>query len=679
MSDGRVDVFGNAWAAQPVTANAPLDSFTPTADQVEYAWYAGDSKNHDPEPLAEGPEFVIPDNAVVGAQYTVVATATVDGYQPRQVTNTGTITTGTIGAGQADITGTAWPGTMATAVADTTSFTPPVTDITYQWYATGDEDGEPLAETAEFLIPANSNPGDRYTVIATGIRFGYTPKTVPAYLEIQTGTITEGTTEISGHPWAGQTLTASTINYDPPTTQFTYLWYQGDTPTGEPLTDTPTYTIPDTVQPGTQYTIQTTGTLPGYNPIQHTQQITITTGTMTGGTITITGNPWPGETLTATAAPGSWTPAATAVDYVWYAGTGPDPESGPSGSEPADPDNPADDSQPDDTDNPSGGTPDDSDNPAPDSQLDQLQNLAADGPQIAGRGATFTIPTGTTPGEQFTVQATASRQGFTPATAAATRAIIARPAPGGTPGGSGGGQPGDGPADGSGGSGIGGAGGAIPEPPDGADPAGIGRPAPAPVKTVLTATLVKSSVKAGKKPVVLIAVGVPGGPTPTGKVVISYKIGNKTGKTTVTLVGGKARVRLPVALNKKNAGFKITATYQGGRTVKSAEAAARLLPTVTAEASRTAVDVTVGSYGVVKPTGKVKVKVVNVITGQVMLTKTVKLKPTADPAKATARVAINPRLGHGTYKATVTYRGNTQTAPLDGKKAWKRVFHVYRH
>jgi hypothetical protein len=187
----------------------------------------------------------------------------------------------------------------------------------------------------------------------------------------------------------------------------------------------------------------------------------------------------------------------------------------------------------------------------------------------------------------------------------------------------------------------------------------------------------RSSVKAGRKPVVVIAVAAPSGTVPTGRVVVSYKIGNKKGKAAARLVGGKARVRLPVALTKKNAAYKIVANYQGNLSVKPAKAKARLRPKVSAEMSRTSVDVAVRTFGVVKATGKVKVRLVNVITGRTMWTKALRLKPTKKPTRATAQAVIKPRLPRGTYRATITYLGNTQVAPVESKRAWKRVFRVY--
>ncbi|MDR1294169.1 MAG: hypothetical protein LBK59_04330 [Bifidobacteriaceae bacterium] len=671
MADGSVGVTGEPWAARTVTASA--DAFTPPASDVSYAWYSGRSTAG--EPLGRGVAFEIPAGTPSGSEFTVAATATASGYGDRTVTEVFITDQGVIDGGTVIIDGAAWAGRTITAVAPSASFTPTVSDVSFAWYAGDTATGPVLASAPDLAIPSTTPVGSEFTVEVTATAIGYGDLTITETIATSAGTIPEGVVSVNGHPWPGQTVTAS-ASLDPSTPvapDISYAWYAGDGTAGAKVSSTAEFDIPTTAVVGSEYTAAATIAAPGYTPSTAIATIVVVAGSLTIGELTVEGSPYAGNTVTVARPADVFSPSAETVEVRWFAGT--------------------------DT----SATP-----------------LAT--------GATFTIPATAGAGSVFTVQATGIRPGFSSAVVTAIVTVIldasdpgddepTPPDPGDEdpdedpdpqdPSGPDPDDPDPGvpdPADtGDGGPsspnnpGTGGTGGTdpsspgdesqTPDAPTPGDPAGGGTggstggglgasehetPTAHVVDSVVTATVKTASTKPGKKPVIDIVVTAPNGPVPTGSVTIGYTVNKTKGSITADLTGGRATVTLPVKLAKKNGSYSVTVDYAGDTAVRPGHTSARMAPQITATLAKSSVSATtaasvkvsVKGSGVATPSGRAKVTVTNAKTKKVVKTKSVKVKVNKVTGSASIRL---PKLPKGKYTITITYGGNNQVAPRTSK------------
>jgi hypothetical protein len=215
-------------------------------------------------------------------------------------------------AGTVAVTGT--PAVGQTLTATTSSWRPSDLTLSYQWYADGAAIDGATGATLE-LTGAQS--GHAITVTATGSRSGSTvTATSDPTATVAAAAMTAGTVTITGTPTVGQTLTAHPGTWSPATATLAYQWY-ADSTAIDGATD-PTLVL-TTDQAGKAITVKVAGTATGYTSAIATSDPTasVAAAVMTAGTVTITGTPTVGQTLTAH--PGAWAPSSATLAYQWYA------------------------------------------------------------------------------------------------------------------------------------------------------------------------------------------------------------------------------------------------------------------------------------------------------------------------------------------------------------------------
>ena len=142
------------------------------------------------------------------------------------------------------------------------------------------------------------------TTPVTGVDFAIAPSTF----------VTSPAPTITGTPVSGQTLTASTGAWDPTPTTLTLQWYADGTVI--PGATAATLALTD-AQVGKVITVEATGKKAGYDAktVASSPTAAVTKPPVTAGTVSITGSPIEGGTLTAV--PGTWAPDGVQLSYQW--------------------------------------------------------------------------------------------------------------------------------------------------------------------------------------------------------------------------------------------------------------------------------------------------------------------------------------------------------------------------
>ncbi|MCL2594040.1 MAG: S-layer homology domain-containing protein, partial [Promicromonosporaceae bacterium] len=125
--------------------------------------------------------------------------------------------------------------------------------------------------------------------------------------------ITGGTATISGTPRLGQTLAAAASGFNPTPDGVTFQWLRNGVVASEGATRTLT-----AADVGQQITVQATATLAGFTQRQVVSNaVTVQPGTITGGTVTISGENTVGSLLTVSLAGMTPMPSGGQISWQW--------------------------------------------------------------------------------------------------------------------------------------------------------------------------------------------------------------------------------------------------------------------------------------------------------------------------------------------------------------------------
>lgn len=303
---GTVTLDGTPQVGQRVTATFVGDTAGAT---VDYAWTVqGQSVGTDSDTYTPVP-------ADAGGTLAVVVTESADGYQPTTATASGTVAPGTLAAATVTIVGTpqVHHPLQATVGGGTTGAT-----YSYAWSV----DGQPVGTDAETYTPTSADAGKTVTVTATEQLSGYSPlSAVDTSAPVALDTPTVGTVSLSGDVKVGAPLTATASGWDAGAS-LAYAWTIDGQQVG---IDSATYT-PAPADAGRTVKVTVTATEDGYeSATADATSAQVGLGTLTAGSVTISGDARVDSTLTADLA--GWDSQVTSWSYAWYvdgvdAGTG---------------------------------------------------------------------------------------------------------------------------------------------------------------------------------------------------------------------------------------------------------------------------------------------------------------------------------------------------------------------
>jgi hypothetical protein len=303
-------ITGTYKVGQTLTANATATAPT-SGVTFTYQWYRGTAAISG----ATAKTYkTVPADLDQALKVKVTATAT--GYTTvTKYTAAATITAGTITWGTLVISGTPQVGVTLTANPTVTAPTSGVT-YTYQWYrGTTAISGA----TAKTYIPVAADLNQQIKVKATAKATGYTNLAKEsAAVTVVAGIMTLGTPSITGTAKVGLVLTSSTPSVTPTNATLTYQWYRGTTAISGATAKTYTLVPADYNQ---TVKVRVTAKLAGYTEVyKESSTVTVTAGTITWGTLVISGTPKVGATLTASPTVTAPTSGVTYA-YQWYRGT----------------------------------------------------------------------------------------------------------------------------------------------------------------------------------------------------------------------------------------------------------------------------------------------------------------------------------------------------------------------
>ncbi|MET3961727.1 hypothetical protein ABIE44_001661 [Marmoricola sp. OAE513] len=292
------------------TLTATVGSWGPDPVALTYQWFAG----ADPISGATGTTLAL-GAAHAAKVITIAVTGTKTGYATTTKTSTGTaaVVNGTLTGPVPTISGTVKVGGTLTATAGT--WGPDPVALTYQWFA----GSTPIAGAngTTLVVPA-SQVDSNITVVVTGTKAGYTTlaKTSAPTAPVGPGTLSASTPTISGTPALGATLTATPGTWGPDPVKLNYQWLSNGGLIAGATTST---LVLAPAQVGTEITVVVAGTKLGYTSASRVSAATatVTAGSLTAPTPTVTGTAKVGVKLTAV--PGTWGPASVALTFQWFA------------------------------------------------------------------------------------------------------------------------------------------------------------------------------------------------------------------------------------------------------------------------------------------------------------------------------------------------------------------------
>lgn len=297
-------ILGLPVAGEVLTADA--GTWVPQPDLLTYEWYAG----IDPIPGATASTFTLTP-AQVGKTITVRVTGAKTGYVTSTVTSLPTtevtLPPEVIVAGTPVFSGVPTVGTPLTV--DPGMWSPADVTLSYTWVL----DGTPVTVAAGTYTPAAADLGKTLTVSVTGSKGTSTPVVAQVSGVVVAGTMTPGTVGISGTAAVGSTLTAATAGWQVGAT-LSYQWYRSGTLV--PGSTAATYAV-SLVDVASTLSVRVTGQLAGYASatVSSAESAVVPQPSVVAGTVTISGTPAVGATLTANA--GSWTPTGVTLAYQW--------------------------------------------------------------------------------------------------------------------------------------------------------------------------------------------------------------------------------------------------------------------------------------------------------------------------------------------------------------------------
>ncbi len=316
MTPGTVTVSGTAAIGSTLTANEGTWSPALSGAEYSYQWIRGST-----EIAGATSKTYVPVAADAGQTLKVKVTGTKAGYTSANATSAATApVTGTMTAGTVTVSGTAKVGQTLTANEGT--WTPALSgaEYTYQWIRGAST--EIAGATSKTYVPVAADVGQTLKVKVTGTKAGYTSAnaTSAATSAVAAGTMTPGTVTVSGTAAIGSTLTANEGTWSPALSgaEYSYQWIRGASTEIAGATSK-TY-VPVAADAGQTLKVKVTGTKAGYTSANATSPATsAVVAALTPGTVTVTGTPRLGQTLTANE--GTWTPTGVSFEYQWIRGS----------------------------------------------------------------------------------------------------------------------------------------------------------------------------------------------------------------------------------------------------------------------------------------------------------------------------------------------------------------------
>jgi hypothetical protein len=292
------------------TLTAETGDWSPIPDGFDYQWWRGaeaildgTSSTYVLQPTDEGHVISVEISAVrignVTTQLFSVPTAAID--------------PGTITLGAPTILGTTTVGQTLTASPGVSA--PSAESFSYQWLRNGEPIDGAIAATYELLT---TDVDDIFSVIVTADVAGYSPESMTSdgTASIAPASfVTAPLPTISGTPTVGQTLTAVRGTWSPTPDTSSYLWMRNDSAIVGAFGQTYDLQPEDA---GAIISVSVRVTKAGYETTNRAGGNTTAITALpfvTAPAPTISGSSHVGSRLTAN--PGSWSPSADSVTYVW--------------------------------------------------------------------------------------------------------------------------------------------------------------------------------------------------------------------------------------------------------------------------------------------------------------------------------------------------------------------------
>jgi len=299
---GRPSLSGTVRVGATVTAKP--GTWSPKPDSFSYAWYRdGVAIN------GATASTYTPVAADLATKLTVAVTGTRSGYTTRTRTSkAATVRPGVLTPAKITISGTPQFGTALTANHGT--WAPAGVGFGYEWLR-----GRTVIANAigSVYTPVAADIGHRLTVRVTGLKPGYTSLTRSATTAtVQPLPLTvPARPAITGTPQPGNAVTVSTSGWGPSPVAVACQWYRGGRVIAGATACSYTLSALDTKA----VTVRVTGSKEGYRTTVLASASTVRLGSVTSGTVTVSGTAKVGSTLgTATA---GWGPAPVAYGYQW--------------------------------------------------------------------------------------------------------------------------------------------------------------------------------------------------------------------------------------------------------------------------------------------------------------------------------------------------------------------------
>lgn len=207
------------------------------------------------------------------------------------------------------------PKVGETLSVDTGAWQPTPASYSYQWKRNGAVISG--ATTATYLLKSG-DVGTSISVDVSGVLTGYPQAPRPsAGVSIAGDVMTGAPVTISGIARVGARLTGAATGWQPNTASLNYQWYVGATLVQYGIKNT--LVIPASAA-GQRITLKVTGTRAGYDPLTRASAPSgvVARGTLSTGSVAITGTPRVGQTVRAYV--GGWSPAPVVVAYRWKIG-----------------------------------------------------------------------------------------------------------------------------------------------------------------------------------------------------------------------------------------------------------------------------------------------------------------------------------------------------------------------